>query len=166
SGSRSCRRRCSSWRRTSSTCPTTARAGRSTNRSSAAPTSGSRCSCSSCCGGGGVRHADVVAYCLAKPGAVADTPWEEDLVAKVGGKIFAFLGGNGVGLKCGRDADEAAELRQRFPDTATVMPYIGRYGWNSIALDGAIADDELRELIDASCDAVVARLPKRLRPRP
>jgi predicted DNA-binding protein (MmcQ/YjbR family) len=106
----------------------------------------------------------VVAYCLAKPGAVPDTPWEEDLVAKVGGKIFAFLGGSGVGLKCGRDADDAAELRLRFPDTATVMPYIGRYGWNSVALDGAIEDDELRELIDASYDAVVARLPKRLRP--
>jgi predicted DNA-binding protein (MmcQ/YjbR family) len=106
----------------------------------------------------------VVAYCLAKPGAVPDTPWEDDLVAKVGGKIFAFLGGNGVGLKCGRDADEAAELRQRFPDAATVMPYIGRYGWNSIALDGAIDDEELRELVDASYDAIVARLPKRLRP--
>ena len=111
-----------------------------------------------------MRPADVVAYCLAKPGAVPDTPWEEDLVAKVGGKIFAFLGGGGVGLKCGRDADDAAELRLRFPDTATVMPYIGRYGWNSVALDGAIEDDELRELIDASYDAVVARLPKRLRP--
>jgi predicted DNA-binding protein (MmcQ/YjbR family) len=105
-----------------------------------------------------------VAYCLAKPGAVPDTPWEEDLVAKVGGKIFAFLGGGGVGLKCGRDADDAAELRLRFPDTATVMPYIGRYGWNNLALDGAIEDDELRELIDASYDTVVARLPKRLRP--
>ena len=112
-----------------------------------------------------MQHADVVAYCLDKPGAVPDTPWEEDLVAKVGGKIFAFLGGGGVGLKCGRDADEACELRLRFPDTVTVMAYIGRYGWNSIALDGAIDEDELRELIDASYDAVVARLPKRLRPR-
>jgi len=49
-----------------------------------------------------------------------------------------------------------------------VMPYIGRYGWNSVALDGAVGDipddDELRELVDASYDAVVARLPKRLRP--
>jgi predicted DNA-binding protein (MmcQ/YjbR family) len=111
-----------------------------------------------------VKHAEVVKYCLAKPGAVADTPWEEDLVAKVGGKIFAFLGGEGVGLKCGRDTDEAAELRLRFPDSVTVMAYIGRYGWNSIALDAAIDDDELRELIDASYAAVVARLPKRLRP--
>lgn len=111
-----------------------------------------------------MQHPDAVAYCLAKPGAVADTPWGDDLVAKVGGKVFAFLGGHGVGVKCGRDADEAAELRLRFPATVTVMPYLGRYGWNSIVLDGAIDDDELRELIDASYAAVVTRLPKRLRP--
>lgn len=111
-----------------------------------------------------MRHADLLAYCLAKPGAVADTPWEDDPVAKVGGKIFAFLGGQGLGVKCGRDADEAAELRLRFPDTVSVMPYIGRFGWNSIVLDGTVDDDELRELVDASYAAVVARLPKRLRP--
>ena len=40
-----------------------------------------------------MTHDELVAYCLAKPGAVADEPWEGDLVAKVGGKIFAFLGG-------------------------------------------------------------------------
>jgi predicted DNA-binding protein (MmcQ/YjbR family) len=115
-----------------------------------------------------MTHAELVAYCLARPGAVADEPWEGDQVAKVGGKIFAFLGEGSLGVKCGRDADEAAELRLRFPDTATVMPYIGRYGWNSIVLDDAIGDipddDELRELVDASYEAVVARLPKRLRP--
>jgi len=111
-----------------------------------------------------VHHAELVAYCLSKPGAELDEPWEGDLVAKVGGKIFAFLGGAGVGLKCGRDADDAGELRQRFPGTVTTSAYIGRYGWNSIVLDGAIDDDELRELVDASYDAVVARLPKRLRP--
>jgi hypothetical protein len=31
-------------------------------------------------------------YCLAKPGAWEDQPWEGDLVAKVGDKIFAFPG--------------------------------------------------------------------------
>jgi predicted DNA-binding protein (MmcQ/YjbR family) len=112
----------------------------------------------------GVTHEELVAYCLGKPGAVPDTPWEGDLVAKVGGKIFAFLGGDGVGLKCGRDADEAGELRLRFPDSVTVSHYIGRYGWNAITLDGAIDDEELRELVDASYDAVVAKLPRRLRP--
>jgi predicted DNA-binding protein (MmcQ/YjbR family) len=111
-----------------------------------------------------MEHAELVAYCLSKPGAVADEPWEGDLVAKVGGKIFAFLGGGGLGVKCGRDADEAAELRMRFPESVTVMAYIGRHGWNSILLDGRIDDDELRELVDDSYDAVVAKLPKRLRP--
>lgn len=112
-----------------------------------------------------MTHDELVDYCLAKPGAQPDEPWEGDLVAKVGGKIFAFLGsGGGIGLKCGRDADEAEELRLRYPGTVTVMAYIGRHGWNAITLDGAIPDDELRELVDTSYDAVVAKLPKRLRP--
>ena len=33
---------------------------------------------------------ELVAYCLAKPGATEDYPWgEEELTAKVGGKVFA-----------------------------------------------------------------------------
>jgi predicted DNA-binding protein (MmcQ/YjbR family) len=31
-------------------------------------------------------------------------------------------------------------------------------------VDGAIDDGELREIVDASYDAVVAKLPRRLRP--
>jgi predicted DNA-binding protein (MmcQ/YjbR family) len=111
---------------------------------------------------------ELVAYCLAKPGAEPDEPWEGDLVAKVGGKIFAFLvaGGAepGVGLKCGRDADEAGELRDRYPGTVTTSAYIGRYGWNAIRLDGSVPDDELRELVDESYAAVVAKLPRSRRP--
>jgi predicted DNA-binding protein (MmcQ/YjbR family) len=113
-----------------------------------------------------VKHEELVAYCLAKPGAVPDEPWEGDQVAKVGGKIFAFLGEGGLGVKCGRDADEAAELRQRYPDHVSIMAYIGRHGWNSIRIDGTVPDDELIELVDASYDTVVAKLPKRLRPTP
>ncbi len=56
---------------------------------------------------------ELVAYCLAKPGARPDTPWEGDLVAKVGGKIFAFLGGGRLGVKCGATSEAAAEWRQR-----------------------------------------------------
>lgn len=108
---------------------------------------------------------DVFAYCLAKPGAWEDEPWEGDTVAKVGDKVFAFLGaGTSIGLKCGRDRAEADELVNIYPDDVTVSAYIGRYGWNSIRVGGAVPDDELRELIDASYDAVVARLPKSKRP--
>jgi predicted DNA-binding protein (MmcQ/YjbR family) len=112
-----------------------------------------------------VNHDELVAYCLAKPGATPDEPWDGDLVAKVGGKIFAFLGTDRLGVKCGRDADEAAELRHRYPDTVEVMAYIGRHGWNTVTVDGTIPDDELLELVDDSHVAVVAKLPKRLRPQ-
>ena len=111
---------------------------------------------------------DVLTYCLAKPGAWRDEPWEGDVVAKVGPKIFAFLGsdGSGVGLKCGRTRDEADEWLARFPDDAHVMAYIGRSGWNTLRIGGAIPDDELTDAIDASYDAVVSKLPKKDRPAP
>lgn len=33
---------------------------------------------------------ELLAYCLAKPGAWQDEPWEGDVVVKAGPKIFAF----------------------------------------------------------------------------
>jgi len=109
----------------------------------------------------------MLAYCLNKPGAWQDEPWDEDVVAKVGSKIFAFLGSGEagtVGLKCGPTRDVANEWLHRYPEDATVMAYIGRSGWNTLRIGGAIPDDELLEAIDASYEAVVAKLPKRERP--
>lgn len=106
----------------------------------------------------------LLAHCLAKPGAWRDEPWEGDPVAKVGTRIFAFLGDGSVGVKCGRGRDEADEWMARFPQDASVMAYIGRYGWNRLLFGGAIADDELLEAVDASYDDVVARLPRAQRP--
>ena len=41
---------------------------------------------------------ELLTYCLNKPGAWQDEPWEGDVVAKVAAKIFAFLGsGTSVG---------------------------------------------------------------------
>jgi predicted DNA-binding protein (MmcQ/YjbR family) len=110
---------------------------------------------------------ELLAYCLAKPGAWQDEPWEDDVVVKVGSKIFAFLGSgpsSAVGLKCGATRELANEWLLRYPNDASVMAYIGRSGWNSLRAGGAIPDDELREAIDASYDAVVAKLPKKDRP--
>jgi len=103
-------------------------------------------------------------YCLAKPGAWSDTPWEGDTVVKVASKIFAFLGDSSVGLKCGSDRDVADEWLHRYPDDAGPMAYIGRSGWNTLQIGGQIEDAELVEAIDASYDYVVSRLPKRERP--
>jgi predicted DNA-binding protein (MmcQ/YjbR family) len=110
---------------------------------------------------------ELIAYCLAKPGAWQDEPWEGDIVAKVGPKIFAFLGsspGTSVGLKCGPTREVADEWLARFPEDVRVMAYIGRSGWNTLQVGGAIPDEELLEAIDASYDAVVSKLPKKDRP--
>lgn len=113
---------------------------------------------------------EMLAYCLARPGAWQDEPWEGDIVVKVGSKIFAFFGSaappgpTAVGLKCGATRDFADEWLHRYPDDASVMAYIGRSGWNTLRIGGAIPDEELLDAVDASYQAVVSKLPKRERP--
>ena len=108
-------------------------------------------------------------HALSLPGAWPDEPWEGDLVAKVGpadrGRIFAFLGATSVGVKAAASREEADEWLARYPDDATVMAYIGRNGWNTLALDGAIPLEELLEAVEDSYDAVVAKLPRKHRPQ-
>jgi predicted DNA-binding protein (MmcQ/YjbR family) len=91
-----------------------------------------------------VTPAELREYALSKPGAWSDQPWEGDVVAKVGaadrGKIFAFLG------------------------DGSVMAYIGRSGWNTLAIGSSIPDDEIRAAVDDSYALVVAKLPKKHRP--
>jgi predicted DNA-binding protein (MmcQ/YjbR family) len=106
----------------------------------------------------------ILEYCLAMPGAWQDEPWDGDIVAKVDKKIFAFLGGETVGVKSGGDRDEADEWLLRYPEDVRVMAYIGRSGWNTLRMNGAIPDDEILEAIDESYYRVVEKLPKSRRP--
>ncbi|HEU4811904.1 MAG TPA: MmcQ/YjbR family DNA-binding protein [Nocardioides sp.] len=112
----------------------------------------------------------MLGHCLALPGAWPDNPWgHEHPVVKVGdgpagGKIFAFLGADGVGVKGGPTREVANEWLERFPADATVMAYIGRSGWNNLAFSGAIPDDELLDAVNESYRLVVSKLPKKHRP--
>ena len=103
-------------------------------------------------------------YCLSKPGAWPDQPWEGDTVAKVADKIFAFLGTDSVALKCGGTREAADEWLMRYPDDASVMPYIGRSGWNTLRIGAGIPDDEICDAVDTSYALVVGKLPKKHRP--
>src|SRR6476469_4414115 len=114
--------------------------------------------------GQGEVAARLRAAALALPGAWEDSPWDGDTVAKVGDKIFAFLGGESIGVKSARSRSEADEWLLRYPDDASVMAYIGRHGWNTLRTTGAIDEDELLEAIETSYEIVVSGLPRSRRP--
>ena len=118
---------------------------------------------------GGLSVTQLQAHCLSKPGAWADNPWEHDHpVIKVGeaerGKIFAFLGETTVGVKAGATREEADEWLARYPEDSSVMAYIGRSGWNTLVVGGAIPDEEILAAVDDSYATVVSRLPRKVRP--
>ena len=104
------------------------------------------------------------AYCLDKPGAWADQPWEGDHVAKVGPKIFAFLGMPRWASSAAPPARRPTSGSRATPSMRASCPTSGAVGWNVLRLDGAIPDEELLEAVDASYDMVVAKLPKKDRP--
>jgi predicted DNA-binding protein (MmcQ/YjbR family) len=116
-------------------------------------------------GGGGVAGR-LRSAALALPGAWEDSPWEGDTVAKVGDKIFVFLGVDSIGVKSARSRSEADEWLHRYPDDTSVMAYIGRHGWNTLRTTGAIGEDELLEAIETSYEIVVSGLPRSKRPAP
>jgi predicted DNA-binding protein (MmcQ/YjbR family) len=114
--------------------------------------------------GQGTPAARLRSAALALPGAWEDSPWDGDTVAKVADKIFVFLGDEAIGVKAAANRHEADEWLHRYPDDATVLAYIGRHGWNSLRIGGAIDEDELLEAIETSYEIVVAGLPRSRRP--
>src|SRR3954471_5927445 len=95
-----------------------------------------------------MTYDEVLAFCLALPGAWEDTPWEDDTVAKVGPKVFVFPGVDAVSLKVEPSVGE--ELHAAYPDSVGTPPYLNKKHWVRIALDGAVPDDELQELLRES----------------
>jgi predicted DNA-binding protein (MmcQ/YjbR family) len=109
-----------------------------------------------------VKAADVRARCLALRGAEESYPFgPEAAVFKVGGKVFAILGGEAsVSLKC--DPLHAVALRQTYP---AVSPgyHLNKQHWNTVALDGSVPDALLGDWIEDSYDLILSRLPKQQR---
>jgi YjbR len=82
----------------------------------------------------GVKRATAVEYCLALPGAYLDSPWGEDHnVVKVGGKIFAFLGGeDGFSITLKNTEDVVDQWRQEYP---------GSHWKGAVPLENAVERD-------------------------
>lgn len=104
-------------------------------------------------------------YCLSQRGATEGFPFGEDiLVFKVMDKMFAVLGlephdeGFMVIVKC--DPEKAIELREKYQSVFPGYHFNKKY-WNSIYLEGDMADDEIKYWIDHSVEEVIKKLPKK-----
>ena len=102
----------------------------------------------------------IASNCLAKPGAVEDYPFGEEVaVFKVAGKMFALLllstDPYKLTVKC--DPRLAMALRDRYP-AVTPGYHSNKRHWNTILLDGSVPEHELLDFIDHSYDLVTDRL--------
>ncbi len=71
---------------------------------------------------------------------------------------------DGAIVKCGADRHHADEWISRYPHHVAPSPHVGRFGWNSLAIDGDIPPYEILAAIDDSYHAVVNKLSTKDRP--
>jgi predicted DNA-binding protein (MmcQ/YjbR family) len=109
-----------------------------------------------------VTAAALRRWCLARPGAVEDFPFGPGVsVFKVAGKMFALSAlaerPLRVSLKC--EPALAEQLRATY---AAIGPgyHLNKRHWNTITIDGSIADATVRDMVEDSYDLVVAGLPR------
>jgi predicted DNA-binding protein (MmcQ/YjbR family) len=111
-------------------------------------------------------HTDHLRFALGFPEAWQDEPWDGDVVAKVGKKIFVFFGTGAepsVGVKLPQSAEQAL-----LSDAVTPMGYgLGKWGWVVVRIDGREAPERgvIEDWIEESYRAVapkklIAQLPQ------
>jgi predicted DNA-binding protein (MmcQ/YjbR family) len=102
-------------------------------------------------------------FCMKMPHATESLQWGDDLVFKIGGKMFAALvlkpAAVWLSFKC--TPGEFAELTER----AAIIPapYAARYHWVALETREALTASELERLLRNSYEMVLEKLPKETR---
>jgi predicted DNA-binding protein (MmcQ/YjbR family) len=102
-------------------------------------------------------------YCLSLPHATEGVQWDNDLLFRIGGKIFAVTNLDGaithVAFKCAPEKfDELIEIDGIIP-----APYMARNKWVLVERLDILSEKELKSLIQISYDMVLAKLPKKIK---
>ncbi len=100
-------------------------------------------------------------YCKKMPHATETVQWGDDLVFKIGGKMFAVVvlvpAKVWLSFKC--SPEEFAELTER--PGIIPAPYSARYYWIALETQDALASPELERFLRGSYDMVFAKLPRK-----
>ena len=104
----------------------------------------------------------VRAYCMALPHTTEEVLWGDDLVFKIGGKMYAVvvLGESthkvAMSFKC--TPEVFAELVEQ--PGIIPAPYSARSHWVALEREDALPRTEIKRLISRSYELVVAKMPK------
>lgn len=104
----------------------------------------------------------IRAYCLSFPHATEDVQWRNDLLFRIGGKIFAATDldpASPVRLSFKCTPEEYAELIER--DGIMPAPYAARYHWVALQRLDALSSSEIERLLKHSYAMVLAKLPRK-----
>ncbi len=100
--------------------------------------------------------------CLSFPGTTEQIQWGDDLLFKVGGKMFAVtrLEPAKVWLSLKANPEHFAELTER--PGIIPAPYLARAKWIALESPDALLDVELSQLLRESYELVRAKLPRKI----
>lgn len=100
--------------------------------------------------------------CLSFPHATEQVQWGNDLLFKIGGKMFAVapLEPASVVLSFKCTPEKFAELTER--SGIRPAPYMARNHWIALETADALPVQELKGLLRQSYDLVFAKLPKKV----
>ncbi|MBP8776600.1 MAG: MmcQ/YjbR family DNA-binding protein [Bacteroidaceae bacterium] len=108
---------------------------------------------------------ELRAYCLTKPMATEDFPFDETtLVVRVMGKMFALIDlekNQWVCLKC--DPEKALDLRDQYPDTIQEAFHMNKKHWNQVRYESSLSNNFLCSLIDHSYELVIGKFTRKMR---
>jgi predicted DNA-binding protein (MmcQ/YjbR family) len=103
------------------------------------------------------------AYCLSLPQATEGIQWDNDLLFRIAGKMFAVASletsPTRLSFKCTPEKfDQLIEREGIVP-----APYMARNKWVMLERLDALSEAEIKSLIKNSYDMVFAKLPKKIR---
>jgi predicted DNA-binding protein (MmcQ/YjbR family) len=102
-------------------------------------------------------------FCLSLPHTTEVVQWQDHLVFKVGGKIYAVAAlepvGNFLSLKC--TPEESAEMTER--EGVVPAPYLARAHWIALEHEAALPQAEVKRLLRQAYELVFAKLPRKTR---
>jgi predicted DNA-binding protein (MmcQ/YjbR family) len=100
-------------------------------------------------------------FCLSLPHTTEKLQWEDALVFKIGGKMYAVASleprGTWLSFKC--SLDDFASLIER--PGIIPAPYLARAHWVALENDSSIPRDELKGLLREACALILGKLPKK-----